>query len=291
MADPTVKQEDWDSVAAEREQGTAPPAAQDTPKEDPPQDPAPQAQESSPEPNAVEADPYANLSPEVQAKLKRFDDMAAVMPSLVNELRETKGRVGALQSQWAKSQQTPAEKPTETQVKHAVKDPEKWEALKKDFPEWGEAISEFVSARTGSSAAASGPSAEEIQRMVASGTGEAISLLKQSFEKKLVEVVHPGWSDEVKTPEFGTWMAAQPTEVHTLFASDDGLDAIRALNLYKSHKAAAKRAAPDNRQQRLAAAAETPRGNTQPIQAKSFEELTPEERWNYLAREREKNAG
>lgn len=278
-----ITQSDWDAVTKERETG------EKLPETTPPVETAPEPEASAPAAPETPADPYEGLSDEVRSKLTKFDELAATVPSLVNELREAKGRIGSLQSQWEKARRQ-AEQPTQTQVAAATQDPEKWAALKKDFPEWGEAITSFVETKLGSLASSpKGPTPEEIEQLVAQRTEAATQELRRQMNESLVSLQHPNWKSEVNTPEFKAWYAVQPADVQALAASDDGLDAVRMLDLFAKNKAKPASEIKDQRQQRLAAAASTTKaGSSGAPVSKAFEDMSPAEQWDYLAREREK---
>ena len=135
---PPAKQEDWDAVLAEKD-----------PEKKTEDAPAPVAADPIVEPVVAVVDPYSGLSPDLKAKLERFDVLIEEHPKLVQQLQETRGRVSALQSEFAKRPLPAAAAPDQTAIAAAAKDPEKWEELKKDFPEWGEGIQAFVEARIG----------------------------------------------------------------------------------------------------------------------------------------------
>jgi hypothetical protein len=274
---------DWDAVTEERKQDLESPEQKAPPAERVEQQPL--------EAKQPEAEVFASLSPEVQAKLSKFDEMAAFMPQLVNELREAKGRIGALQSQWDKTRQN-VEQPSQRQVAAAAQNPDRWEALKKDFPEWGDAISEFVETRLGSlTAAPTGPTSEQIEQLVAQRTEAATTDLRKTLNESLVTVKHPTWRKEVNTQAFGDWFQTQPGDIQALASSPDGFDAIRMLDLYTEHKARPVKDVKDQRQQRLAAAASSSKpGTGGGSVSKTFEEMTGVEQWEYLAREREKRS-
>lgn len=277
-----IQQSEWDAVASEREEpGKTPPA--ETPPVDKPEliDNAPTAQQKD---EAV--DPYAGLHPEVQAKLKQFDSLAATLPSLVTELKEAKGRIGALQSGWDKLQKQAAEQPSQGQIAAAAKDPERWAALKSDFPEWGEGISEYVESRLGQ-LAGSGLSAEQVEQMVAARAGEQTAQLEKTFNERLVAIKHPKWKDEVKTPDFNAWFSLQDATTQALANSTDPMDAIGLMDRYAEHKAKPVAQVRNTRQQRLEQAVTTVKPGQTPV-TKSFEEMSPEEQWAYLAERREK---
>lgn len=283
MADPTISQNDWDAVTQEREGAqtdpppqTAPPVQAEANTE---QQPAPPAQ------GEKKDDPYAGLHPEVQAKLQQFDQLALSVPQMVNELREARGRIGALQSEWAKAKQA-SDQPSAAQIAGAAKDPEKWAALKNDFPEWGDGISEFVEARL-AQFTGKGMSAEQIEQVVAQRTGEISAALEKQFNERLVATLHRGWKDEVKTPEFNQWFSAQDAATQALAKSDDPMDAIELLDAFKVHKSKPVANVRQERQQRLEQAVTSTKPGTAPA-AKSFDQMSPEEQWQYLAQQREK---
>ena len=286
MADPTITQDDWDAVANERTQGDNPPPPAPPPEStepkveavETPAAPAPQAEEK--------VDPYANLHPDVRAKLERFDQLAASQTTLVSQLREATGRISSLQSQWDKAKSQLEAKPTEKQVAAAVKDPEKWASLKKDFPEWGEAIAEFVESRS-----TKGPSFDpaEVEKLVAQRAEATTAELQKKFNEDLVTVAHRNWRNDVKTEDFGAWYRLQPAEVQVLSSSTDPLDAIALMDKYHEYRKKPVEAVQDARKATLAAAVTTkPKAGGTPV--KSIEDMTPDELWDHEAKLREKRA-
>lgn len=281
MADPTA-QDEWNAVAAERDTGTTPAAAavETAPVET--AAPTPEVVETAPE---TPADPYAAFDPATQAKLRSFDALASSFPQFERTLKETAGRVSSLQSDFARSRQAqPAgEAPSSKQVAAAVKDPEKWSSLKKDFPEWGEGIEAFVDARVGA-LSGSGMTAEQLEQAIATGVEGRTAEIAQGFQRDLIATRYRNWDSIVKTPEFEQWFAAQPPEVKQLAASTRGVDAIDMLDQFHAAKKAP--AVRQTRQQTLAAAVTTKTGHAQPTTTKSFAELAPKDQWNEVARER-----
>ena len=276
-----IQQSEWDAVKQERETpGASSPASESLPGNEP------KVVEAAPAPKEAE-NPYEGLHPDVQAKLKQFDSLAATVPSLVNELKEAKGRIGALQSGWDKMQQRAAESPSSRQITDAARDPEKWASLKNDFPEWGEGISEYVEARLGQ-LAGSGLSAEQIEQMVAQRASESTASIEKTFNERLVALKHPRWKEEVKTSEFNEWFGAQDATTQALASSVDPMDAIDLMDKYAAHKAKPVAQVRNTRQQRLEQAVTTIKPGQTPV-TKSFEEMSPEEQWAYLAERREKS--
>jgi hypothetical protein len=93
---------------------------------------------------------------------------------------------------------------------------------------------------------------------------------------------------DINTPEFEAWFKTQTSEIKALAASDDYLDAIEMLDLYKKDKTPA--AAADLQQQRATkrtlAAGDKP--NQSERAAPTDENLTAKELWNLEAKRREK---
>lgn len=285
MSDQTLTQAEWDAVAAERS-GEPPAEVKEVAPETPPQETPETTTEASAEPaKEAEADPYAGLSPEVRAKLERFDQMAGSQQQLLNELRETKGRVSALQSEFAKSRnaQSSGESPSQKQIAAAASNPQKWAELKNDFPEWGEGIEAFVESRLGA-LAGSGLTAEQVEQQVAQRT----DMLAQQFEKSLVELKYDNWENIVRTDDFNQWFGAQKPEVQMLANSPKGKDAIRMLDLFHEAKKKPVADVRQTRQEKLAAAVTAKPGAS--VVTKTFEDMTPSEQWNYLAEERARKA-
>jgi hypothetical protein len=296
MADEVNLQDEWNAVAKEREQG----ATNQTPPE-----PAPPAEGTGGQPSSANAgetpagsqapapqepaDPYAGLHPDIRARLERFDQVAATHTQLVNGLREATGRIGALQSQLERARQAQASaQPTQAQVTSAAKDPEKWAALKKDFPEWGDAISEYVESRA-AGLAGKGVSAEDLEQLVAQRTTTVSTELAKKFNENLVTLAHRNWKTEINSPAFGDWVKVQAPAVQQLAQSADPFDAIQMLDLYAEHK---KRPAAEvqSDRQRVLAAAVTSKPSGGAATVKSVEDMTPQELWDHEAKQRRARA-
>jgi hypothetical protein len=282
MADQALDQAlaEWNAVAEERD---APP--EKTPEliaEEVAQAPAGESQEQK------LVDPYEGLHPDVRARLERFDQMAASQQQLVNELKEAKGRIGALQSEFAKARQAqPAEQPTQKQIAAAQVDPDKWAALKQDFPEWGEGITAYVEARLGQLGGA-GLTSEQIEQIVSQRTEATNAQLEKKFNEALVSVKHKEWRKDVNTPEFANWFQVQTPEVQVLASSKDGFDAIDMLDRFHADKVKPAADVKQERQNKLAAAVTAKPGAAAKV-TKTFDDMSPAEQWEYLAKERERS--
>lgn len=143
--------------------------------------------------------------------------------------------------------------------------PEDFAELTEQFPELAEVQLKGLTKVLGRlrPGAASVPK-EEIETQIATRTAEVRS---QLIDAQLDAVVDGDWRAEVKSPEFKTWLDAQPADVQTLQASDSLRDASKLMRLFKVAKSAPPAKAPPpappappSGRQRLLSAAANPRG-------------------------------
>lgn len=290
---PEQQAQEWEAVRLEREDpAAAAAAAAETPTETPSPEtpPAGEEQGQAAQQPQVADDPYEGLSPAVRAKLERMEQLEQQNQQLAAHLRETAGRVSSLQSNWDRMRQAqPAAgvQPTQAQVQAAAQNPQAWEQLKADFPEWGAGIEAFVNARLQN--VSPGMTPEQVQQLVEQRTAEARAAAEQQMQHLLVDVKHPDWRNTLTTTEFRQWFATQPAEVRVLADSPRGQDAVRVLDLYAASKTPAARDERQGRQKRLEAAVSTVNNTPPPsTPVKSFDDMTPAEQWAYLAAERER---
>lgn len=294
----------WDAEAA----GVEPPAevSDDNPKpaesaETQPASTGEQAAAADPDANTGAAetaqsaqpvdDPYAGLSPLVRAQLEKIAQIEQQNAALQQSLKTAEGRVSAMQREMdlakkAKAQ-TGGDTPSDSQIQNASVSLEKWEKLKADFPDWAEGMEELVASRMGKTAAATPEvNLEEVAGVVFEQTEKLREQMARELEIAKVELKYENWEDEVKTDDFKAWMAVQTPEVKALAASEKAKDATKMLDLYYGSKAKPVSSIKEERNARLQAAV-TQKGATPPA-PKSVEDMTPEELWDYEARQIEK---
>lgn len=272
---------DADDQSADQQMATAP---EDSLLED-----EPIAEEAAP--SEEPEDPLAGLSDVVRAKLAQIDELATANAQLLHHVKTAEGRVAAMQREFqqarvAQQQVAPQEAPSQGQIVNAAKNPEKWEQLKEDFPEWAGAMEEYVASKLGSVQPQQGLDPQQVAAFVQQQVDQTKVEMRQAIEEARVDGKYENWKDTVNTLEFTQWFTVQPPDVRALANSDSARDAIRMLDMFHETK---KRSASDIRQergQRLAAAATTRPGQTPP--PKSLDDMSPEELWNYEAAKREK---
>jgi hypothetical protein len=237
-------------------------------------------------------DPLAKLPEEVKAAFGKISQLEQANAQLLQHVKTAEGRVAAMQREFAQAkaaQQSvvPQEAPTQGQMSAAAKNPEKWEQLKQDFPEWADAMEEYVAAKLGGvKPAAPGLDPQVVAAFVHQQVSQSKAEMARTIEEARIEGKYDGWKDTVNSTDFVQWFTVQTPEVQALANSPAARDAIRMLDLFNESK---KRSATDIKQERgarLAAAATVRPGQTPP--PKTLDDMSPSELWNYEAAQREK---
>jgi len=275
----------WNEEASKLDAGDQTPAfeTQASVPETPPQE--------TPEPEAAStqeqaADPLAGLPEEVKLALGKITQLEQANAQLLHHVKTAEGRVAAMQREFQQGRQAATSvdaAPSQGQMAAAAKNPEKWEQLKQDFPEWAGAMEEYVGSKL--SGMQSGVQPDQVMEYVQQQLAVERENMKIAIEEARVEGRYENWRDTVNTPEFAQWFAIQPAEVKALADSSAAKDAIKMLDMF--HKLSAKPATEikQERGARLAAAATTRPGQTPP--PKTMDDMSPEELWNYEAKKRE----
>ena len=268
----------WDQLDAE-DAGRAQPAPEAS-GQSPDDLPAP-AESTIPAP-AAQADANgagdAPAPTSEQALLDKISGLEAMLGQVTQRLRNAEGHIGGLGSQLKQQQQLASQvaarggdAPSAGEIRAAQGSAKAMESLKRDYPEFAEAMEAALNEQLQAIKAAM-PQAQAQQGVMP----EEIHRLRNEMA---VEIRHPGWQDRVRTPEFVGWLERQPREVQMLAASESPQDAVRLLDL---HNDAAKTAT-STRTQRLSAAAAIPSGRSGAnTRTKAIEDMTPQEYWSYL---------
>jgi hypothetical protein len=271
-------------------------APADEPVDDPAGEPAPAAKpaETAPEdPLKTINDAIANLARTVQAAQSESRQMQGKIGGLADALKQVKAEAAV-----AKVAAAPGG-PSASAIEAAQKSPAEWEALKSDFPEWGNGVEKFVESKLQAVAKTAAPAididgliAEKIAPVIDQRIDARLRQVREAEvqEKRVFETIsqaHPGWTETVKTPEFKAWQAAQAPGIQALGDSDRVEDAIEMLNLYTrarpSKTAAQVQAERDARLARSVGPTKTV--NPGPRTAVAVDDLSPDEFWAYLDRQ------
>lgn len=272
----------WDQLDAE-DSGRAQPES--VSKEDPPETQPAQANPADPAP-AQPADAPQGGEEEApsseQALMDKIAGLESMLGQVTQRLRNAEGHIGGLGSQLKQqvqaAQQVTAkggEAPSAGEIRAAQANPEKMDALKRDYPEFADAMESALNERLSALEQRLAAQPQQVQQQPGVSS-EDISRLRSEMA---VEIRHPGWQDRVQTPEFVGWLQRQPREVQMLAASDSPQDAVRLLDLHGE----ATSSVTSQRTQRLASAAAIPSGRSgSNTRAKAVEDMTPQEYWAYL---------
>jgi hypothetical protein len=249
---------------------------------------APDAQ-PEPEPDLEPEDPFAGLPPALMEKLNKIDDLQRANEDLKNHVKAAEGRVAAWQRERDQQrQQAEIVAPTKAEVSTASANPEKWNQLKDDFPEWAEAMEEYVSSRVGQTG--QNVSSDQINTLIEQRTEQIRNETREAVEYAKLETKHEDWKETVNSPEFLSWMNEQPVSVYNLIDSPKAADAVKMLDLYKGAKKTPVLSTVDQiknqRKATLSNALSTKPGVSR--QSKTIDSMTPEELWNYEARQLKK---
>ena len=224
----------------------------------------------------------------------------ARVEKLEGRTRNVEGHIGGLTSQQRALHETLTaartaavevkDAPTQAQVKEAISNPEQWERLKGEFPDWSEATEKFLDSRL--AGIKTGADVETVNQLVAKAVQQATVTITQDVEKKIADkslsAVFPGWKQDINSDAFSQWVQAQPEDVKSLAASDDVGDAARMLSLFKdAQKANPAQQILDTRKQKLNQAVAAPRG-VRPAPTKTPDQMSPTELWDYEAKQRER---
>jgi hypothetical protein len=270
----------WDQLEAE-DSGRAQPEFSN---DDPPEPQLDQANPANPAPaDLADANKGGDevAQPAEQALMDKISGLESMLGQVTQRLRNAEGHIGGLNSQLKQQVQTAqqvtargGEAPTAGEIRAAQANPEKMNALKRDYPEFADAMESALNERL--SALEQRLATQQQPAQQPGVSAEEIASLRSEMA---VEIRHPGWKDRVQTPEFVGWLRRQPREVQMLAASDSPQDAVRLLDLHGE----ASTSVTSQRTQRLASAAAIPSGRSgSNTRAKAVEDMTPQEYWAYL---------
>lgn len=291
------EQKAWDEVALEREAVTTPSAvtepqvtAEGVVEEKPvEQAPAEKVEEKT-------TDPFAGLSPEVRAKLEKFDalyEQTQQIPQLIQSVNTANGRVAAMQREMdvaRNAAKAVGNGPSAAQIAAAAASTDKWDSLKDDFPDWAQATEQYVKAQL-AGVKPQGPAFDpnQVEALITERLGKAREEALAAIEEAKVEGKHENWRETINTPEFAGWLNAQPDAVKQLAQSPKGRDAIKLLDTYATAQAKPADAVAQERTAKLAAAVTAkPGAAATTANARTVEQMSAKELWNYEAKLAEK---
>lgn len=306
----------WDSVATEREAGESSPSEaleaaenptsgdvsgvqHDANSEDATDAQASAAEEAKDkaapaEPQAAIEDLYEGLSPKLKARfqaLEALERQVQQIPALTQRVNTAEGRVAAMQRERDVAKQAATvvkDAPSTAQIAAAAVSTEKWDSLKADFPEWADATEQFLNSKLAKltpQTPVEGADPQKIAELVEQRVNAVRAEMAKVVEEAKVEGKHANWREDINSDGFVKWFKVQQPEVQALANSPKGRDAIRMLDLYQEALAKPVDKTHQERANKLAAAVSTKPGSASVSVAKSVDDMTPEELWDYEAKQ------
>ena len=209
----------------------------ETPEEEPAGDP-PAGDVSADDAQGSDADDSTGDSPTADGQtddageLEASDPIAELRAEYEAKFRDVYGRFGGMNRQIldltsAETTATGADAPTSEQIQAAAQNSDKFDALKKDFPEWGEALEEQIALVKGQLTEEFSQSSPpvDVDQIRSDLATEIRAEVHVELEKNRVEFSHPGWENTLQTDEFQTWLyrdgptPEQQSELRTLETS------------------------------------------------------------------------
>lgn len=185
---------------------------------------------------------------------KKVDPRDARIDALESLIKSSVGRIGSIQSELVRLKEVPAAKaaPTEAEVKAAAKSSEKWDKLKSEYPDFTEAVEEFVSTRA-KPGVDPATLLEQSQSFAMTKTRES----HIATQKSIADLAEPDWYDVGTSDAFAAWVAKQPEqrrkEISDGSANWNAVTIVNAVRDYKKTQTQ-QRVTKNASQDRLAAA-------------------------------------
>lgn len=183
--------------------------------------------EGESEPEAQEPDELTKLKQENQRLQHQFNSVNGRVSAYQRQAEQYKQQLEQRQAQQPQAGDNP---------QGSGMSDEKWEALKKDYPDIAEAMESQLN---GIRSQYEG----ELSRI--KGEVEPLKQYQQQAQQELhissqmqaLESQHPDWRDVVQTEDYNQWLQTQPPSVQQLMNSTDAQDNIFLLNTFKATRA------------------------------------------------------
>lgn len=169
-------------------------------------------------------DPWEGVNPALK---QAFDEMSSRVETLkVTEarLKQAESRIGAITNEMHSVKKAAAEAPTSEQMQAAAASDEKWESLKKDFPEWAEAFDGRFDKKL---TAKVRELRDELEGKIKGG---------ENLDLRLLNMIKPNWKKTVATPEWKEWLALQSPESAARVSSDKAEDATAIISEFEASR-------------------------------------------------------
>ncbi len=189
---------------------------------------------------AEEATDQAGLDPALQSVLDGINEKLGTMGDLSYRLKQAEQRIGSVQNAVHNKPPEVKDAPTKEELIAAAKNDEEWKELKEDYPD----LLESLEGRFASKDSLEG--IDNIRETLTSDIDSKVTasqgVVSQLVEKRLVDLLRPGWKDDVfevvngnSTPkqDYLKWYNSSPLDMQNNARSNDADKAILAYDSYK----------------------------------------------------------
>lgn len=194
--------------------------------------------EDTQEDSNEDEDPMAGIPAALRDQIEGISNRLNTLGVIEERLKQTERRIGSIQNEFHAAKQAASEKkadaPTEEEIAAAAKNKADWDELKEDFPEWAAAIESKLAA-TSAELTKKLPNVSDLQKGLNDIQAKQGSFVSNSvLEERLLSVIHPGWKDTVKTPEYRDWIGKQSQDIQDRhYKGETADDAAFVLNRFK----------------------------------------------------------
>jgi hypothetical protein len=184
-------------------------------------------------------DPYEGMTDEVKAKFVALegdrDGLQHTIDSDDGRVRAFQLKVNGLETEIQTIRSGATAGPSQTQIADAMKgSDDEWDAFSAAYPD----IATVMDKRMGAMGEKIDKAVESTLAPVKEATAKTEAAEAKTANEGRVDEVKlsfPTWTDEVKKPEFSTWLNDQSKGVSDLSMSDDARDASTLIGLYDAH--------------------------------------------------------
>lgn len=232
--------------------------------------PEPEQADEQPSQVTEQVKPEPVIDDPVKQALSQFEER------MEKQLRNIHGHIGGLKDTQLKMQEmlTAASKtaaahvsdaPTQSQVQEAMANPQEWESLKGEFPEWANATEKYMDAKLAALKAPQALDPDAVDRRVQEKLAPEIDRVRQEVKAELIDLRmqshHKDWSRVINSPEFLSWEKTLPPEEQEKFLnSSDPTYVAEIITKFKTAREQKPQAQPNPRQNIIEAAV-SPRGD------------------------------
>lgn len=197
-------------------------------------EPAAQAMDDAPDPLAGLPEPTRKLIESLQTTVaeqgNRFKEVG-------QQLAKAHGTIGSLKQQLDASRPTLDELAEQRRTREeaaAAEKASKRDTLRSEIPEdFAEYVDLMIADVQPAASAPATPAITQVQEPVEETEAEKA---RREVTEEALNMIHPGWVEDVRGKEFKEWTKAQPNDVQALITSESVKDAAAMIGMFRKYK-------------------------------------------------------